>query len=242
MVHAFKMLAVIGRKKSAPNSSATALTFSRRCRNSRAAPCPGIPWRSARECAPPGHSQTNRVFHHSRNRHHVGEDLGEVNEMTAPLELAVVTDPADGALGVVLHLGELGREEARGRSMDTARSAAVEGFMRALPVELMDKGVEAALLGTQGVSGRGNGGSLQRAVHALVPTVLTGASGASSSACTYPDREKCPPRSGDVPEAKCHGGWGINLPNSGYPGDPGRWSLQPGPVRTINKPLILIYR
>ena len=109
----------------------------------------------------------------------VGEDLGEVNEMTAPLELAVVTDPADGELGVVLHLGELGREGARGRLMDTARSAAVD-FMRALPVELMDKGIEAALLGTQGVGGRGNGGSLQRAVHALVPTVLTGAGGASS--------------------------------------------------------------
>ena len=58
----------------------------------------------------------------------VGEDLGEVNEMTAPLELAVVTDPADGELGVVLHLGELGREEARGQLMDTARSAAVRGL------------------------------------------------------------------------------------------------------------------
>ena len=64
---------------------------------------------------------------------------------------------------------------------DTEAGGPGEGLDRGVgTVELMDKGIEAALLGTQGVGGRGNGGSLQRAVHALVPTVLTGAGGASS--------------------------------------------------------------
>lgn len=102
----------------------------------------------------------------------LGEDFGEVEELSAPFELAVVPHPSHRHPRRVFHLRQPVRIGSGGGEVDLSGSEALQGLVRALPVELLDKGIETPLLLRKSVRRRLDGRRLQRPVHSLMPPIL----------------------------------------------------------------------
>ena len=102
----------------------------------------------------------------------LSEDFGEVEELSAPFELAVVSHPSHRHPGRVFHLRKPVRIGAGGGTVDLSGSETLQGFMGALPVELLDKGIETPLLLRKAVRRWLDGRRLQPPVHSLMPPIL----------------------------------------------------------------------
>src|SRR2546425_8486046 len=74
------------------------------------------------------------------------QDFREVDQLSAPLDLAVVTHLPDGNSRLVLHLGEFGRIGAWRGAIYASRRLSSQGLMAALPVIFLLKRIILSLL------------------------------------------------------------------------------------------------
>src|SRR5881398_2425847 len=74
------------------------------------------------------------------------QDFREVEELAAPLDLAVVTHLPDGNSRLALHLGEFGRIGTWRGAIDASRRLSSQRLMAALPVIFLQKRIVVALL------------------------------------------------------------------------------------------------
>src|SRR5207247_2791439 len=100
------------------------------------------------------------------------QDFRDVEELTLPLDLAVVAHLPHRDSRLVLNLWEFDWIGPWRRAINTTWSFSSQRLMRTLPVVLLSKGIEVALL--CGKSFLRWHCFLQRSVHALVATVLCG--------------------------------------------------------------------
>src|SRR6267378_5188031 len=98
------------------------------------------------------------------------QDFGEVEQMAAPLDLAVVSHLSDCNSRLVLHLGEFGRIGAWRAAIDASRRVSSQRLMAALPVIFLQKRIVVALLLTKIALRRHC--LLQGSMHPLVTAVL----------------------------------------------------------------------
>src|SRR5256885_14495003 len=74
------------------------------------------------------------------------QDFREVEQLAAPLDLAVVTHLLDCNSRLILHLGKFGRIRAWRGAIDAPRCLSSQGLMAALPVIFLLKRIILALL------------------------------------------------------------------------------------------------
>src|SRR6267143_5215714 len=98
------------------------------------------------------------------------QDFREVEQMAAPLDLAVVTHLPDCNSRLVLHLGEFGRIGAWRGAIDASRRVSSQRLMAALPVIFLQKRIVVALLLMEIVLRRHC--LLQGSMHPLVTAIL----------------------------------------------------------------------
>src|SRR6266566_5714919 len=74
------------------------------------------------------------------------QDFRKVKQLSAPLDLAVVSHLSDYDSRLILHLGEFGRIGAWRDAIDASRRVSSQGLMAALPVIFLQKRIILALL------------------------------------------------------------------------------------------------
>src|ERR1700716_1448040 len=74
------------------------------------------------------------------------QDFRKVEQLSSPLDLAVVTDLPDRDSRLILHLGEFGRIGAGRGAIDASRRVSSQRLMAALPVIFLQKRIVVSLL------------------------------------------------------------------------------------------------
>src|SRR6185369_4626830 len=98
------------------------------------------------------------------------QDFRDVEQLAAPLDLALVTHPPDRDSRLVFHFREFGRVGAWRGAIDAPRRLSSQSLMAALPIIFVEKRIILALLLTQIALRRYC--LLQGSMHALMATVL----------------------------------------------------------------------
>src|SRR6266566_5555322 len=98
------------------------------------------------------------------------QDFRKVEQLSAPLDLTVVTHLPDCDSRLILHLGEFGRIGAWRGAIDTPRRFSSQRLMRALPVIFLHKRIILALLLWEIALRRYS--LLQGSMHSLMAAVL----------------------------------------------------------------------
>src|SRR6267142_1581187 len=100
------------------------------------------------------------------------QHLADEHAISAPLDIAARTHPAHGVIGIVPgFLDAIGVRSRRG-GVPACRRLLVERFMRPVVIVVFAEAIEASLLLPRGRGGRSRGLLLERAVKALMPSVL----------------------------------------------------------------------
>src|SRR5438046_4959469 len=98
------------------------------------------------------------------------QDFREVEQLAAPLDLAIVSHLPDCNSRLVLHLGEFGRKGAWRGAIDAPRCLSSQRLMAAFPVIFLQKRIILALLLMEIALRRYC--FFQGSMHPLVPAVL----------------------------------------------------------------------
>src|SRR6185312_5706251 len=102
----------------------------------------------------------------------VNERFAEEEQVAAPSDLAIAAHAADGVLGIVPGVFDLGGIGPGRAAIAAGRWHLAERLVRTVVVEVVAEAIEACLLLGGRVGGRPRGLGLEGAVHALMPAVL----------------------------------------------------------------------
>src|SRR5437763_10882099 len=100
------------------------------------------------------------------------ERLADKDQLTAPLDLAILADPAHLVIGGIFGFTQPSAVGPQRRVVVPSRGRLSQRFVRSLLIEDTAKGVKPALLLAQGRRRRAGGVLLQRQMHPLVSAIL----------------------------------------------------------------------